>query len=237
VAALRRHDAVIAVSQRLAGQLGEDGVPRERLVVLRNAWRPAAPLPSRADARARLGLPADGPVIGWVGRLAWVKAADDALAAFAAAGIAGTRLSVVGDGPDRPALEAQARALGLAGRVTFHGALPDAWRVLPAFDALLLSSRSEGTPMVLLEAMHAGVPIVATAVGGVPDLVGDGALLAPADDPAALGRALARALTDPDGSRARAAAARARLDTDFAPDAWIDRHLDLYRRLAARNAP
>jgi glycosyltransferase involved in cell wall biosynthesis len=237
VAALRRHDAVVAVSAPLQAELAKRGVPRPRLVLIRNAWRPPGPMLTRPEARGVLGLPPEGRVVGWVGRLAWVKAADVALAAFAAAATPDATLAIVGDGPDRAALEAAARGLGLAGRVSFHGAVGDAWRLMPAFDALLLSSHSEGTPIVLLEAMHAGVPIVATAVGGVPDLVGEGALLAPAGDPAALGAALARALADPDGCRARVAAARARLDTDFAPDAWIDRHLDLYRRLAARNAP
>ncbi|HEX5632956.1 MAG TPA: glycosyltransferase, partial [Gemmatimonadales bacterium] len=234
-AALRRHDAVIAVSAPLADELAARGVRRDRLVLVRNAWRPPGELPSREAARALLGIPAGERVAGWVGRLAWVKAPELALAALAAMGRDDVRLSFVGDGPDRAALEAAARSLGLAGRVRFHGMLAEAWRTLPAFDALLLSSRSEGTPMVLLEAMHAGVPIVATAVGGVPDLLGDAAArLVPPGDAAALGAALADTLDDARGAQARVQVARARLQNDFSPDEWIARHVDLYRRLVAR---
>jgi glycosyltransferase involved in cell wall biosynthesis len=113
--------------------------------------------------------------------------------------------------------------------------LPDAWRILKAFDVLLLSSRSEGTPMILLEAMHAGVPIVTTAVGGVPAMLDErSAHLVPSGDPARLGTAINDVLQDPGTSAARAAVARARLDSDFAPGAWIARHIELYRRLVAR---
>jgi glycosyltransferase involved in cell wall biosynthesis len=238
VAALRRHDAVVAVSEPLTDELALRGVSRDRLVTLRNAWRPpATDLPDRLAARALLGLPAEGPVVGWVGRLAWVKAPDVALEAFAASCRADATLSFVGDGPDRSALAAAAERLGLAGRVRFHGMLPDAWRVLRGFDALLLSSRSEGTPMILLEAMHAGVPIVTTAVGGVPDLLDEhSARLVPWGDPSVLGAAIADVLRDRSSATARATAARARLDSDFAPEAWIARHVELYRRLAAQSA-
>ena len=110
----------------------------------------------------------------------------------------------VGDGPERAALVAQAAALGIASRVHFTGMVPEASSILPAFDALVLSSRSEGTPMVLLETIHAGVPIVASAVGGVPDLVPAGsALLVPPNDPVALASAIDQALADPGAARTR----------------------------------
>jgi len=235
VAALRRHSAVIAVSAPLAAELGRRGVRAERLLTLKNAWRaPSATLPDREAARGLLGLPARGPVVGWVGRLAWVKAPDVGLEAFAASGRDDATLSFVGEGPDRPALEAAVERLGLAGRVRFHGMLPDAWRVLRGFDALLLSSRSEGTPMILLEAMHAGVPIVSTAVGGVPDLLDERtARLVPWGDVPALGAAIAEVLQGPAAAADRATAARARLELDFAPDVWVARHVELYRRLVA----
>ena len=236
VAALRRHEAVIAVSSPLAEELSRRGLRPERLLTLRNAWRsPATALPDRQAARAQLGLPETGPIIGWVGRLAWVKAPDAALEALVAAGRDDATLSFVGEGPDRSSLEASVERLGLSGRVRFHGMLPDAWRVLKAFDVLLLSSRSEGTPMILLEAMHAGVPIVTTAVGGVPDVLDErSARLVPWGDPARLGAAINDVLQDPGAAATRAAVARARLDLDFAPGAWIARHIELYRRLVAR---
>jgi glycosyltransferase involved in cell wall biosynthesis len=235
LAALRRDAAVIAVSEPLAGELVRRGVRSERLIALRNAWRPpGGAWPDRQAARLMLGLPPEGRVVGWVGRMAGVKAPGAALDAFAAAGRADALLSFVGDGPDRPALQAAVERLGLSGRVRFHGMLPDAWRVLRAFDALLLSSRSEGTPMILLEAMHAGVPIVSTAVGGVPDLLDQHtARLVPWGDVPALGAAIAQVLQDPTAAAERATAARARLETNFAPDAWVARHVELYRRLVA----
>lgn len=238
VAALKRHSSVIAVSEPLAQELVQRGVRPHRLLTLRNAWRPPAQaLPDKAVARALLGLPADVPVVGWVGRLAWVKAPEAALEAFAAAGRTDAILSYLGDGPDRAAVESTALRLGIADRVRFHGVVPEAWRVLRGFDALLLSSRSEGTPMILLEAMYAGVPIVSTAVGGVPDILDDrSARLVPWGDVAGLGAALAEVLRERDAAVARARAARERLDTEFAPDAWIARHVDLYRRLAGRTA-
>jgi len=191
----------------------------------------------RVAARALLGLPADALVVGWVGRLAWVKAPEAALEAFVAMAHPDAILSFVGDGPDRPTLEQAATRLGLSGRVRFHGVVPDAWRLLRGFDALLLSSRSEGTPMILLEAMHAGVPIVSTAVGGVPDLLDDrSAWLVPPGDSTRLGAALADALRDPVAAHGRVTEAHARLDADLAPEAWIARHVDLYRRLTGRTA-
>jgi len=130
VVALRRHDAVIAVSKPLAEDLARRGVPQERLVICRNAWSPpTAQVPTRGEARAILGLPLERQVIGWVGRLAWVKAPAVALESFAASANGDAILSFVGDGPDRPALETAAKRLGLAERVRFHGLVPDAWRV------------------------------------------------------------------------------------------------------------
>jgi glycosyltransferase involved in cell wall biosynthesis len=141
-------------------------------------------------------------------------------------------LVFVGDGPDRPALETLAAAVGVGARVRFVGMVPDASSILPAFDALVLSSRSEGTPMILLETIHAGVPIVATAVGGVPDLLpADSALLVAPNDPVVLGSAMDEVLADAESGRARVAAARARVSGQFSPDEWVSRHLAVYQRV------
>ena len=175
------------------------GVPADRIATIPNAWRPpsvAAPRPCRVHAPAWVST-GTVPLLGWVGRLSHVKGADIALAALARLRNDSARLVFVGDGPDRPALEAQAAALGVASRVRFAGMVPQASSILPAFDALVLSSRSEGTPMILLETIHAGVPIVASAVGGVPDLLPAGtALLVPPNDPAALATAMDEVLAD-----------------------------------------
>jgi glycosyltransferase involved in cell wall biosynthesis len=231
--ALERDDTVISVSAPLAARLASMGVHPERIATIPNAWRPsAAPLLDRATARARLGLDPGLPLLGWVGRLSHVKGADIAIDALAAMRNKSALLVFVGDGPDRPALESRVAELGLAARVRFLGMVPEASSILPAFDALVLSSRSEGTPMILLETIHSGVPIVATAVGGVPDLLpADGAWLVPPNDPLALGSAMDEALADPGAGRDRAAAARVRVAERFSPGEWVSRHLAVYQRV------
>jgi len=105
-----------------------------------------------------------------VGRLSREKGADVILDAIAACKPP-WRLSIIGDGPERERLKQQAARLGITDRVTWHGPVSNAGKLLSAFDAFVLSSRTEGTPIVLFEAMHSGVPIVTTSVGGVPDVV------------------------------------------------------------------
>jgi len=232
VTAYRRGGEIIAVSAPLRAELARRGVPDERLHLVRNAWRPDVEPEDRAAARRELGLAADGIVLGWVGRVGHEKGPDVALEALA--GLPGASLSFIGDGPLRPGLEARARDLGLADRVRWHGWIPRADRLLRAFDLVVLSSRTEGTPIIALEAMAAGVPLVATDVGGVGDLVEDGreALLVPPENPEALARAVQRGLSEPDASGRRAAAAQARLATEHAVGVWVERHDRVYERAA-----
>ncbi len=228
----RGADAVIAVSAPVAERLPERGVRPARLHVIPNALVPEAAR-SRAEARAALGIAMEERRFGWVGRLAHEKGVDVALRAVAAAS-AVVPLSVVGDGPERADAEALARALGVASRVTWHGAVANAGRLLPAFDALVLSSHTEGTPMVLLEAMATRVPIIATRVGGVPRmLAADEALLVEPGRPDALAEAITSVAHEPEAARARAERAHARLRRDFDPSAWIETHRALYARVTA----
>lgn len=238
VRAAARADAAVAVSRGVADRLCRSGVHPDRVHLIRNAFEPPQFL-EPAAARAVLGLPSSeaGPRVGWIGRLSPEKGPDVMLRALAVARIPDLTLSFVGDGADRPALERMAAELGVAGRVTFHGIVPDAARLLRAFDALALSSRTEGTPMVLLEAMAAGVPVAATRVGGVPDVVSDAeAALAPPDDAAALAAALDSLLARNDRAARCVAAARSRLERDFALEPWLDRYERLYTSIL-RPAP
>ena len=144
---------------------------------------------------------------------------------------------MVGSGREEVALRRLADELGLGNRVRWTGAIPEAGRLMRAFDAFLLSSRTEGTPIALLESMAAGTPAVVTPVGGVGDVISESeGWLADATDPDSLARALTRALTQPDESRRRAAAAAARVAGQFGVGPWLDRHLDLYQRLLAHGA-
>jgi glycosyltransferase involved in cell wall biosynthesis len=145
--------------------------------------------------------------------------------------------AVVGSGDMLAALQSQANDIGLNGRVRWHGSVPDAARLFPAFDLCVLSSRTEGTPIVLFEAMAAGVPIVATRVGGVPDMVSPAeGVLVPPDDPIALAAEIRRACADPAAAARRASAARARLQRDFGIAPWLDRYETVYRLVRKRIA-
>ena len=232
--AFRTFDAVVAVSRPLVARLRGAGVPPSRLHELRNAWSPGAPLLDRAAARRALGLPHDGFAIGWLGRLSREKGPDVLMAALPYLHDLPLITSVVGDGPMRRSLDAQAGALGLHGRIRWHGVVPDSARVLGAFDVCVLSSRTEGTPMVLFEAMAAGVPVVATAVGGVPDVVSSReAVLVPSDDPVVLADRIRDLYDNAGPARERARAARARLERDFAVAPWLARYEAIYREVAA----
>ena len=166
----------------------------------------------RGELRAELGLGA-GPLIGIVARLAPVKAHDVFLRAAAAlrARRPEVRFVVVGDGELRGSLEALASDLGLDGRITFLGWRSDVERVYADLDLLVLSSRNEGSPIALIEAMASGRNVVATAVGGVPDVVrhGETGLLVNPDDHAALAEAMEELLlASPERRATMAAAAR-----------------------------
>ncbi len=231
--AFRRFDAVVAVSRPLAHDLERSGVPRTRLHFVANAW-PADDPPrlSRAEARAQLGVSDDRFHIGWVGRLTEEKGADLLLAAVRQLGDVPLTVSVVGDGRCRPKLERAAVRLGISERVRWVGTRPEAARLFPAFDVFVLSSRTEGTPMVLFEAMAAGTPIVATAVGGVPDVVtAQEASLVKAGDAAGLAHAIRAVHVDPAAAAQRARCARERLTRDFGPGPWLARYESIYRSL------
>jgi len=168
----------------------------------------------RADARRRLGIGPETLAVVMIGRIVPIKRVDRLLRAFDSlhAVRPEAHLYVIGDGSERLALEAQAASAGLGGAVTFLGWRNDSSSWYAAADLVALSSDNEGTPLTLIEAAAAGRPVVATAVGGVPDVVADGetGLLAPADDGPGLGDALIRLAGDPELAARFGAAAPAR---------------------------
>ena len=169
-----------------------------------------------------------------MGRLSREKGLDVLLAALPDLRDRPLTVAVIGSGGERAALEADAARLGVSDAVRWMGQLNDAPRLFRGFDLFVLSSRSEGTPIALFEAMDAEIPVVATAVGGVPAVVTPvEAHLVPPEDPAALARAIRDALDDPVSGRTRAAHARARLRTHYAAAPWLDRYDRLYADLAA----
>lgn len=232
----RRADGVIAVSRSVHQRLLGAGVPPERLHLIQNAPNLDAPI-SREAARMALAIPPTDLAIGWVGRLSPEKGLDCFLRALAVLGGEGWTAHVVGAGPDRGAGERLAAELGLASRVRWHGEVVGAGRLLSAFDVLALTSRTEGTPIVLLEAARAGVPVVATMVGGVTDMYGpDEAELVPAGAPERVAEVLGRILAAPAEAQARAGRAAKAMQERFAPERWVAAHEELYRSIHAAKA-
>ena len=227
--ALRRFDAVVAVSRPLATSLIEQGIDRQRVHVIPNRRPPNLPFSSE-ESRRRLGLPERARLVGWIGRMSREKGADVMIEAMPQVP-ADVQLVFLGEGPLRPGLARRVAELGLRDRVHFLGPVSGADRLLRAFDLVALSSRTEGTPMVLLEAIDAGVPIVATAVGGVPELLSDReALLVPPERPDRLAAAITECLDRSGEAARRAELARARLAGE-SPEGWVLAHETLYRSL------
>ena len=230
---LRHLEAVVAVSRALGQRLERHGVPSARLHVVPNAWRSPGRPAERGVARQQLGCAADEFALGWVGRLSPEKGADVMIDAMAELRDLPVKLTIIGDGPERRELEARAAARNVADRIRWTGVLPNAARLYRAFDAWILSSRTEGTPIALFEAMAAEVPIVATSVGGVPDVIGDAeASLIPPEQPALLARAIRQVHGDIAAAQARARRARERLERDYRSEPWVERYDAIYRSVA-----
>lgn len=179
----------------------------------------------RTSARARLGIADDIRAVVMIGRIVPIKRVDRLLRAFALA--VGQRpemrLLVIGDGSERPGLEAQAAAAGLASSVTFCGWRSDTRDWYAAADIVALSSDNEGTPLTLIEAAAAGRPVVATDVGGVRDVVVDGetGLVVDTDDEKGFAEALVRLVSDP-ALAARLGQAAPRVATRFGIERLTD---------------
>lgn len=237
--AARLSDRIITLSDGLREELADTYriTGRDRIVVLPlgldlNAF---TQMPRRSGAfRQAWNIPADAPLVGIVGRLAPVK--NHALFLRAAATVWAelpqARFAIVGDGEMRPQIEAQVDALGLRSATIFTGWQRDLASVYSALDILVISSVNEGTPVSVIEALAAGCPVAATAVGGLPDLLEGGKLgrLVPPDDAGALAQAILRTLCrPPDGSQTRTL-----MQERYSIDRLADDLDRLYRDLLAR---
>jgi glycosyltransferase involved in cell wall biosynthesis len=194
-----RHAAhVVTTNEYFAAMLAERGVPPGRITVLHNGVRrPCADPAAVALLRRSLGLGATERVVLAVGRLSREKG-QAYLVRAAALWRRDARLVIVGDGMDRPKLEALARSAGVSDRVIFAGLSHDVAPFYGLADVFVLPSLSEGSPNALLEAMSCGLPIVATRVGGVPEIAANGlsALIGPAKDSVFLARSVDRLLAN-----------------------------------------
>lgn len=228
-------DRLVTVCQAFAKELADlTGVAIENVSVQHNSIRrlsPAKPVDVEA-LRKRLGIADDERVVLAVGRLSREKAHTDLLEAFKRlretnAGVS-LKLIIVGDGPERSRLEAMSASSG--GQVVFAGQTNDVQTFYAIAEVFALPSHSEGSPNVLLEAMAANLPIVATAVGGVPEMVehNESALLVPPNDPSALAAAIATLLTDKDLAQRLAKDASSLVETQYNPETYARSLLEIY---------
>jgi glycosyltransferase involved in cell wall biosynthesis len=236
----RSTTALIAVSPQVRDDLVALGVaPPERFVVVRLGIelgeRVADGRNGRLESRRYLGIEGDRFTVGWIGRMTAVKRTDDVLVAFKRLRDEGVDavLCMVGDGPDRPSLEQRAHELGIVRDTLFLGYQEDVAPFYAAFDALVLPSANEGTPVSAIEALAAGRPVVATHVGGVPDVVqegDDGFLVEPGatDD---LADRLARLARDPELRERMGRAGREHVLPRYAVARLVDDVDRLYRSL------
>lgn len=219
---------IVAVSTAIERRLRDvHGVPPRSVAHVLNAVRPTTARASPDVAGANRG-----PIVGYVGRLAPEKAVD--VFVRAAAGLVAdgepVRFLVVGEGGSRAELEALACGMGLDGRLRFLGYRRDARAIVERLDVLVQAPRSDGAPLVVLEAMHAGVPVVVSDVGGLPDQVTHGrdGLLVPAGDPRALAGAIRALLSDRPLARQLGQAGRARVAL-WPHERMVDRVERIYR--------
>ncbi len=218
------HDRRLAVQFRVA--------PPERLIVIHNGIDPQPFLQADGSrVRRELGLREEEPVLAFIGRLTPQKDPLTLLQALRALP-RGTAL-MVGDGPLRSQAERFVKRNGLCGRVIFTGARTDIPDLLAASDLFILSSRWEGLPLVIIEAMMAARPVVATCVGGVPELVEEGVngFLVRPGDPQALAEAIARLLKDPGMRRRFGLAGQQKALRSFTQDLMVEGTLAVYERL------
>ena len=221
--ALRRAGAVIAVSDAVAGHLAGLGVFP---TVVRNGLPPPPPAPG---ARAALGVDASAVLVGGIGRLSPQKGWDVLCRAAPALRehCPEAVVAIIGEGPERDRLE----ALGHEHGVRLLGARADAASLLCAFDVLAAPSRFEGLPLVAIEALHAGVPVVASDIDGLRDVVGEAGVLVAPEDPTALGTALGRLAADQRRRADLAARGLARAAERFTVERMAKETLAVYERL------
>jgi glycosyltransferase involved in cell wall biosynthesis len=227
---------MIAVSEEEKAYALHIGVPAGRVRAVPNGVITST-LPTareRTECRMRLGLADDDVCAGFVGRISRQKAVDNLLHScrlLRSHGVERFKIVIVGDGPLRPEMEALSRKLDVDDMLIWAGEQPGA-AIMPAFDMFVLSSDYEGMPYVLLEAMAAGLPIVATDVGGVRALVADGenGRIVPRREPSRLAHALDELRQFPELRSRMGASSRSRV-AEFSVERMVDGVVDLYNSL------
>jgi glycosyltransferase involved in cell wall biosynthesis len=212
-------------------------LPEDRLEVIPKGIEVPEGVPSKAEGRRGLGLPEETVLVGVVARLVRQKRIDRFIEAVAR--VPGCIGVVVGDGPDRAALEEQARHLGVIDRIRFTGHLADPWPAIAALDVLVISSDAESMANVMLEAMALGVPVLSTPVSGAHDVLADGVdpeappgRITSDFGPGTLASALQRMVHEPALRARMSEAALERIAERFSMPRYVDRWEATLRRVA-----
>jgi glycosyltransferase involved in cell wall biosynthesis len=240
--ATRITDVIVANSEAVkADVVRQERVAAARVRVIHNGVDPGPPVPSiERGLGEHLGIPSDSSAVGVVARLIDYKGHRYFLQACCAVRQRHPRavFLLVGDGPEAAPLVARVRELGLDAVVRFLGTRMDVARILTVLDVVVLPSLEEGFPNVVLEAMAAGKPVVASRVGGVPEAVvhGETGLLVPPADPQALAEAIATLLDDPARAQRMGRAGRDRVITWFGMDRMVQETERLYHEILAQAA-
>ncbi|MGH7194049.1 MAG: glycosyltransferase [Candidatus Saccharimonadales bacterium] len=234
----RRTDRIVVNSSGVRDFYVRHGLPAEKFVMIPNGIVPAeAAHISRHELLTELGLPPNARLIGAVGRLWPQKRLKDLIWAADLLKVIrdDVHLLIIGEGPHRRRLERYRRQVRIEDKVHFLGHRSDVPRLMRHFDVLLLGSEYEGMPNVVMEAMMAGVPVVATDIPGSRDLVikGKTGFLVPVGDRAAFARQTKKLLDDGDLARRLGAAGHERVLSEFTVERMVARHVELYRELLA----
>lgn len=235
---LRHFTLVIPVSDQIRAELRGLKVPVEKMVTTRNI--PPLNIETYSQTaytfREEIDALPTSKIVGFVGRLEHVKGCDQLIRAVAS--IEKKNLDfcvvIVGDGPERTLLEALVEELDLRKKVHFCGFRYDPMRVFQSLDLLVLPSRNEGIPLAMLEAMSQGVPVVATRVGGIPEVIQDkvNGLLVEAANPRSLAEAIVECLSRPDETEKRVLEAKKTVTESYNLEAWIKKYQSVYDRVA-----
>ncbi len=232
-------DAIVAVSESMKQDLVELGVApaaKIRVIPLGLELAPLSGELPRGVLRREAGIPPEAPLVGMVGRLVPIKDVPTFLQAAreVRARRPDVQFALVGDGEERPALERLCRSLGMDGAVHFFGWRRELAAVYGDLDVVVNASRNEGTPVALIEALAAARPVVATEVGGTPDLLGRGTrgLLVPPGEPAELAQAVLETLSESEAARRRAHAGREHVMSQHSSERLFRDMDGLYRELS-----
>jgi len=238
-------DLYLAVAGVIGEILVKAGVPAAKIRVVNSSIDPARFAEARlhraeigSAVRKEIGIPPEATVIGNVAALAGHKAHRDLLDAMPQVlkALSGAHLVIAGDGEERASLERQAADLGISGSVHFLGFRSDVPRLLAAFDLFAISSRLEGFCNSVLEAFAAGVPVVATSAGGLPEMVinEETGLLTPVADPPALAAAILRVAVDPALGERLAGAGRSLVESEYTVERMVEKTAAAYALLTDR---